>query len=104
VISTGRSLRRAAPPHQPGLGQILAAGVLGEFGDNEHRYATARNRKNILPDAVIDALGQVSAAVPAEQRWLAARYVPNLRALAPFRTFSPSIGVAASDRGAWCRA
>ena len=31
---------------QPGLGQILAARVLGEFGDDEHRYATARNRKN----------------------------------------------------------
>jgi transposase len=31
---------------QPGLGQVLAARVLGEFGDDEHRYATARNRKN----------------------------------------------------------
>jgi transposase len=31
---------------QPGLGQILAARALGEFGDDEHRYDTARNRKN----------------------------------------------------------
>jgi transposase len=31
---------------QPGLGQVLAARVLGEFGDDEHRYATAKNRKN----------------------------------------------------------
>lgn len=31
---------------QPGLGQILAARVLGEFGDDEHRYATAKHRKN----------------------------------------------------------
>jgi transposase len=31
---------------QPGLGQILAARALGEFGDDEHRYTTARNRKN----------------------------------------------------------
>jgi Transposase IS116/IS110/IS902 family len=31
---------------QPGLGQILAARVLGELGDDEHRYATARNRMN----------------------------------------------------------
>jgi len=31
---------------QPGLGQVLAARVLGEFGDDEHRYATAKHRKN----------------------------------------------------------
>lgn len=31
---------------QPGLGQTLAARVLGEFGDDEHRYATAKHRKN----------------------------------------------------------
>jgi transposase len=31
---------------QPGLGQILAARVLGEFGDGPTRYPTARNRKN----------------------------------------------------------
>jgi transposase len=31
---------------QPGLGQILAARVLGEFGDDPDRYATAKGRKN----------------------------------------------------------
>jgi transposase len=31
---------------QPGLGQILAARVLGEFGDDPHRYQGARARKN----------------------------------------------------------
>jgi len=31
---------------QPGLGQILAARVLGEFGDGQHRYADAKSRKN----------------------------------------------------------
>jgi transposase len=31
---------------QPGLGQILAARVLGEFGDDEHRYQAAKHRKN----------------------------------------------------------
>lgn len=31
---------------QPGMGQILAARALGEFGDDPHRYATAKNRKN----------------------------------------------------------
>jgi transposase len=31
---------------QPGLGPILGARVLGEFGDDPHRYATAKARKN----------------------------------------------------------
>jgi hypothetical protein len=31
---------------QPGLGDILGARVLGEFGDDPHRYADARARKN----------------------------------------------------------
>ena len=31
---------------QPGMGAILGARVLGEFGDDPHRYATAKNRKN----------------------------------------------------------
>jgi Transposase/Transposase IS116/IS110/IS902 family len=31
---------------QPGLGAILGARVLGEFGDDPHRYAGAKSRKN----------------------------------------------------------
>jgi transposase len=31
---------------QPGLGAILGARVLGEFGDDPHRYADAKSRKN----------------------------------------------------------
>jgi hypothetical protein len=31
---------------QPGLGAILGARVLAEFGDDPHRYADARSRKN----------------------------------------------------------
>jgi Transposase IS116/IS110/IS902 family len=31
---------------QPGLGLILGARVLGEFGDDPHRYASAKARKN----------------------------------------------------------
>lgn len=31
---------------QPGLGEILGARVLAEFGDDKHRYADARARKN----------------------------------------------------------
>jgi len=32
---------------QPGLGQILGARVLGEFGDDPHRYASGKARKNL---------------------------------------------------------
>ena len=38
---------------QPGLGQVLAARVLGEFGDDPYRYATARNRKNYVATSPI---------------------------------------------------
>jgi Transposase IS116/IS110/IS902 family len=31
---------------QPGLGSILGARVLGEFGDDPHRYASGKARKN----------------------------------------------------------
>ena len=31
---------------QPGLGEILGARQLGEFGDDPHRYASAKARKN----------------------------------------------------------
>ena len=31
---------------QPGLGEVLGARELGEFGDDPHRYATAKARKN----------------------------------------------------------
>jgi transposase len=31
---------------QPGLGAVLGARVLGEFGDDPHRYASAKARKN----------------------------------------------------------
>lgn len=30
----------------PGLGEVLGARVLGEFGDDPERYATAKSRKN----------------------------------------------------------
>jgi transposase len=31
---------------QPGLGQVLGARVLAEFGDDKQRYADAKSRKN----------------------------------------------------------
>jgi transposase len=38
---------------QPGLGVVLAARVLGEFGDDPHRYTDARARKNYAGTAPI---------------------------------------------------
>jgi hypothetical protein len=38
---------------QPGLGAILGARVLAEFGDDPHRYATAKARKNYAGTAPI---------------------------------------------------
>jgi transposase len=34
-----------AERHQPGLGVVLAARVPAEFGDDPHRYASAKARK-----------------------------------------------------------
>ena len=40
-------------PSQPGLGEILGARVLGEFGDDSDRYDGARARKNYAGNAPI---------------------------------------------------
>jgi hypothetical protein len=37
----------------PGLGAVLAARILGEFGDDPHRYANAKARKNYAGTAPI---------------------------------------------------
>ncbi|MGF7236567.1 MAG: IS110 family transposase, partial [Frankia sp.] len=42
----GRHPDREIYLSQPGLGPVLAARVLAEFGDDPHRYADARSRKN----------------------------------------------------------
>jgi transposase len=36
---------------QPGLGPVLGARVLAEFGDDSHRYTDAKARKNYAPPA-----------------------------------------------------
>ena len=48
VMSTNFDLHPAAQIYlsQPGLGPVLAARVLGEFGDDPKRFASARARKN----------------------------------------------------------
>jgi transposase len=61
---------------QPGLGPILGARVLGEFGDDPHRYATGKARKNYAATSPItrasgkrkDCHGPVRAQRPAPRR------------------------------------
>jgi transposase len=57
---------------QPGLGQVLAARVLGEFGDDPHRYATARNRKNYAATSPI-------TRASGKKKTVLARYIHNGR-------------------------
>jgi transposase len=57
---------------QPGLGQVLAARVLGEFGDDEHRYATAKHRKNYAGTSPITRQS-------GKKRTVLARFIHNDR-------------------------
>ena len=57
---------------QPGLGIILGARVLGEFGDDPHRYAGAKSRKNYGGTSPITRASGKKKAV-------AARFVHNDR-------------------------
>ena len=57
---------------QPGLGPTLAPRVLAEFGDDPHRYADARARKNYAGTAPITRASGKKTVVTA-------RYVRNRR-------------------------
>jgi Transposase/Transposase IS116/IS110/IS902 family len=57
---------------QPGLGPVLASRVLAEFGDDPHRYADARARKNYAGTSPI-------TRASGKTRVVAARYVRNNR-------------------------
>ncbi len=57
---------------QPGLRPILGARVLGEFGDDPHRYIDARARKNYAGTAPI-------ARASGKKKVVLARYVRNKR-------------------------
>jgi transposase len=57
---------------QPGLGQILAARVLAEFGDDPTRYAGARSRKNYAATSPITRQS-------GKKKLVLARYVHNDR-------------------------
>jgi hypothetical protein len=50
---------------QPGLGPLLGARVLGEFGDDPHRYATAKGRKNYASTSPITRASGKKVAVMA---------------------------------------
>ncbi|MBM7494016.1 hypothetical protein JOD64_005238 [Micromonospora luteifusca] len=57
---------------QPGLGTVLAARVLGEFGDDPHRYPDARSRKNYAGTSPITRASGTRSVVLA-------RYARNRR-------------------------
>jgi transposase len=59
---------------QPGLGPILGARALAEFGDDPHRYADAKGRKNysgMAPITRASGLKRMVLARPARNRRLA---------------------------------
>jgi hypothetical protein len=57
---------------QPGLGPILGARVLGEFGDDPHRYANAKSRKNYGGTSPI-------TRASGKKKVVAARFIRNDR-------------------------
>jgi transposase len=57
---------------QPGLGPILGARVLAEFGDDPHRYASAKARKNYAATSPITRQS-------GKKKTVMARYVHNDR-------------------------
>jgi transposase len=57
---------------QPGLGPVLGARVLAEFGDDPHRYATAKARKNYAATSPITRQS-------GKRKTVQARYVHNDR-------------------------
>ena len=57
---------------QPGMGPIIGARVLAEFGDDDHRYADARSRKNYAGTSPI-------TRASGKKKTVLARYVHNNR-------------------------
>ena len=57
---------------QPGLGPVLGARVLGEFGDDPHRYATGKARKNYAATSPI-------TRASGKKKTVAARFIRNDR-------------------------
>jgi transposase len=57
---------------QPGLGDVLGARALGEFGDDPDRYATAKSRKNYAGTSPI-------TVASGKKRAVLSRYIRNRR-------------------------
>jgi hypothetical protein len=57
---------------QPGMGAILGARVLGEFGDDRHRYTDAKARKNYAATSPI-------TRASGKKKVVAARFIHNDR-------------------------
>ena len=57
---------------QPGLGPVLGARVLGEFGDDPHRYASGKARKNYAATSPI-------TRASGKKKVVAARFIRNQR-------------------------
>ncbi len=80
----------------PGLGMILGARVLGEFGDDPNRYADAKSRKNYAGTSPITkASGRVVLARYARNRNLADAChlwasAPSRKALEPGPSTAPA--------------
>lgn len=78
---------------QPGLGVLLGARVLAEFGDDKHRYADAKARKNYAGTSPI-------TRASGKKKVVLARYVHNDRlidalGLQAFAALNPSPGARA---------
>ena len=57
---------------QPGMGAILGARVLGEFGDDQHRYADGKGRRNYAATSPI-------TRASGKKKVVAARFIHNDR-------------------------
>jgi transposase len=66
---------------QPGIGAIAGARVLGEFGDDPHRYLSARARKNYAATSPI-------TRASGKRKVVAARWIHNDRLLDALMTWA----------------
>jgi transposase len=63
---------------QPGLGVVLGARVLGEFGDAPHRYATAKGRKAFAGTAPVTQSSGLRTVVVARARAISGWWMPAI--------------------------
>ncbi|MQA12812.1 MAG: IS110 family transposase [Pseudonocardiaceae bacterium] len=81
---------------QPGLGDVLAARVLGEFGDDPDRYANARSRKNYAGNSPI-------TRASGKKKTVHARRVRNRRLVDPLQAQALSALSASPGANAYYR-